>query len=265
MANYLTTDTDLEAVADAIRAKSNGSGSLAFPSGFVSAIENIETGGGGEDMLGYYLTNNALLQSYENEDVKTMTDYLFYGRTSVKHLSFPNVGSLSEQCFRGCTGLISINLPKANGNWYSSQQFYGCSNLAIVVLPKWTSGITKEMFRSCTALTAVDIGGIITSSAGGFAEKVSANAFNGASAFKTLIMRANTIGKLDNVNAFTGTPFASGGSGGTLYVPASRVESYKTATNWATIFGYGDGEQNNVLPIEGSIYETQYADGTPIS
>lgn len=41
MANYIVTDTELTAVANAIRAKGGTSESLVFPSGFVSAINNI--------------------------------------------------------------------------------------------------------------------------------------------------------------------------------------------------------------------------------
>lgn len=40
-------DSDLTSVANAIRAKSGGSSSLAFPSGFVSEIQAIPSGGGG--------------------------------------------------------------------------------------------------------------------------------------------------------------------------------------------------------------------------
>ena len=47
MANYLTTDTDLTAVADAIRTKGGTNATLTFPSGFVSAINAIPSGGGG--------------------------------------------------------------------------------------------------------------------------------------------------------------------------------------------------------------------------
>ena len=39
-------DSDLSSVANAIRAKSGGSGQLAFPAGFVSEIGNISSGGG---------------------------------------------------------------------------------------------------------------------------------------------------------------------------------------------------------------------------
>ena len=49
MANYLTTDTELTSVANAIRTKGGTSASLSYPSGFVSAIENIPTGGGSVD------------------------------------------------------------------------------------------------------------------------------------------------------------------------------------------------------------------------
>ena len=45
MSNYLVADSQLEDIADAIRAKSGGSSPLAFPAGFVSEIESIETGG----------------------------------------------------------------------------------------------------------------------------------------------------------------------------------------------------------------------------
>ena len=45
MANYLTTDTELASVANAIRGKTGGSEDLVYPAGFVSAIEGIPSGG----------------------------------------------------------------------------------------------------------------------------------------------------------------------------------------------------------------------------
>lgn len=46
MANYLTTDTDLTTVANAIRTKGGTSAPLSFPSGFAQAIADIPSGGG---------------------------------------------------------------------------------------------------------------------------------------------------------------------------------------------------------------------------
>lgn len=44
MANYLTTDTELTSVANAIRAKTGETGSLEYPADFITAIENIPGG-----------------------------------------------------------------------------------------------------------------------------------------------------------------------------------------------------------------------------
>lgn len=46
MADYLTTDTELTSVANAIRTKGGTSASLVYPTGFVSAINAIPSGGG---------------------------------------------------------------------------------------------------------------------------------------------------------------------------------------------------------------------------
>lgn len=45
MSKYFVEDTSLTAVADAIREKSGTDDSLAFPDGFVSAVEGIQAGG----------------------------------------------------------------------------------------------------------------------------------------------------------------------------------------------------------------------------
>lgn len=42
MADYLTTDTELTSVANAIRTKGGTSASLVYPTGFVTAIGNIQ-------------------------------------------------------------------------------------------------------------------------------------------------------------------------------------------------------------------------------
>lgn len=47
MAQYIVTDTELETVADAIRAKTGKSEGLEWPSGFVDAIDDISGGGEG--------------------------------------------------------------------------------------------------------------------------------------------------------------------------------------------------------------------------
>lgn len=49
---YITNDTDLKSVADAIRAKTGKTDPLTFPAEFASEIAGIETGGGSDISLG---------------------------------------------------------------------------------------------------------------------------------------------------------------------------------------------------------------------
>lgn len=85
--------------------------------------------------------------------------------------------------------------------------------------------------------------------------------FNNDSNLKTLILRKAALSVLSNINAFNGTPFASGKAGGTLFVPADLIPTYQSATNWSTILGY---DNNSIKAIEGSQYEHAYANGTTI-
>ena len=75
---------------------------------------------------------------------------------------------------------------------------------------------------------------------------------------------------LANANFITGTPFKSGGTGGTIYIPkvlydelgTGSAKDFKAATNWSTIDGYGT---ITWAQIEGSQYDGYYADGSPIT
>lgn len=64
MANYVATDTDLAAIADAIRAKGGTSDPLTFPGGFEDAIADIQSGGGGQVYTGTI--------ELQNEDVQNL-------------------------------------------------------------------------------------------------------------------------------------------------------------------------------------------------
>ena len=98
---------------------------------------------------------------------------------------------------------------------------------------------------------------------------ITSRMFDGQTAFDTFILRDSAICPLLYTSAFNGTPFASGGTGGTIYIPKSLYDhlgdgsalDYKSAANWSTIDGYGT---ITWAQIEGSIYENVYGDGTPI-
>lgn len=66
-------DADLTSVANAIRAKSGGSGSLAFPAGFVSEIGNIPSGGGYSISAVFTQGNNRI---FTTDDLDVLRQYL---------------------------------------------------------------------------------------------------------------------------------------------------------------------------------------------
>ena len=93
--------------------------------------------------------------------------------------------------------------------------------------------------------------------------------FRNATSLKYLVLRKTSVVPT-NTNSYTGTPFPSDGTGGTLYVPASLIASYQAAANWSTILGYANNQIKSIesthtdpdAPIDLTLY---YGDGTPIT
>ena len=248
-------NADLASVANAIRTKGGTSVQLAFPAGFVSAVQAIPTGGGGYSVDDIVSRNfSGPLHLTAKSPVVTPITGLF-ARTEITELLAEGCADYRDSAFAYCTKLTKAFLTDATG---SSTLFQNCTALQVIVALK-NASVWSGYAQGCTSLSAVDFGGTQRSGGSGLR---STNAFSGCTALKTVVLRYTGNYPLANINNFTNTPFASGKSGGTLYVPQDLIPSYQSATNWSTILGYAN---NQILPIEGSIYETQYADGTPIS
>lgn len=73
-------DNNLTSVANAIRAKSGGTGQLAFPAGFVSEIGNISGGGGGFDRGEFTPETNTLVATFNVS--KQITGFVIFASQS---------------------------------------------------------------------------------------------------------------------------------------------------------------------------------------
>ena len=152
--------------------------------------------------------------------------------------------------FQGCTALVSCKITAAITT-LETNQWDGCSSLQTLELPYLTANFPTYGAASCFQLVLADIGS---------AAQLIANGFRNASRLATLILRKTSVMSLQNVSAFQGTPFASGGTGGTIYIPKSLYDhlgdgtssDYKAATNWSALNGYGTVTW---AKIEGSAYE----------
>lgn len=211
-----------------------------------------DVSGGGADTLEQMLTYS--LTSYSSDISGQLIENAFYKINNLVSVSFPNITQLNNQCFYESRQLASVNLPKVT-SMYGNNHFRGCDSLQTIALPALVStSATGGSFFWAGTKTA-DLGQAHVNGIG--------NNFFYNCPLTTLILRyTGGVCPLGSTGAFNGTPFASNGAGGTLYVPSALISSYQSATNWSTILGYAN---NQILPIEGSQYETHYADGTVIA
>lgn len=196
--------------------------------------------------VAFYAFQYSDITSVTSNTVTTINNYGFASCKELLTADFPNLtGSINSYTFDGCTKLVSVNLP--NANQMVGYNFRNCTSLTEVMLPglakTGNSATGSDAFRNCISLETVDLGKCV---------RIDGNCFNGDSVLDTLILRKTSVCALANVNAFTGTPFASGSTGGTVYVPQALIGSYQTASNWSTLYSAGTC---NFVAIEGSEYE----------
>lgn len=176
---------------------------------------------------------------------------------TIAEVSDDTVTSVGSDVFKSCSQLTSVNLPLATS--VGSGAFNSCYQLTSINLPSVTS-IGTNAFSSCSKLTSVNVPNVTSVGSNSFSycselksidlplvTSAGNNVFYNCSKLSCVIFRAETVCTLANTNVFNSTPFASGKAGGTLIVPRSLVENYKTATNWSFIWGYG---HNRFIALE---------------
>ena len=237
------------------------------------------TGGGG----GGYAANDWLDPTKPTgalSSTETIITTCMAGRTGSFSLDLPNATTIPHRFCYECTGLTSLwapNLQSGSGEIFGkTTSLTGSVFLPLMSLPsgafqgsriscavyKQTVNANSAVFRDNPNLAVIDQLGSQALSG--------VNIFNGCSSLGTIILRSTSRVALGNVNNLTNTRFKSGGAGGTIYIPKSlydhlgdgTADDYKAAANWSTYDGYGT---ITWAKIEGSYYETHYADGTLIS
>ena len=225
----------------------------------------LEQGGGGDSSGSLSALIDGSIVSVTS-DVTSIRAGVFDYCTQLQDISFPNCTVLNASVtFSHCEALTRIganSFPKLTTLTGGNSCFSSCKSLTVVVFPMLTNVSNTMLFSGCNSLEIVDYPTSAIQSA----------TFQNCTALKTLVLRKDDapVSLASLTNTFKGTPFASDGSGGTIYIPKALYDhlrdgsslDYKAATNWSTVDGYGT---ITWAQIEGSIYETQYADGTPIT
>ena len=133
MAEYLTNTTDLTKVASAIRAKGGTSGPLVYPDGFVTAIQAIETGGGGgSDELVNSLIERTISGTYVNNTVTIIGRYGLAGSTKLTSVVLPAVRTTDGNSMNGCSALTKADFSNLQTIRYST--FYSNKKLVTLII-----------------------------------------------------------------------------------------------------------------------------------
>lgn len=160
---------------------------------------------------------------------------------TITEINDSEITNIRSFCFSSCSKLVNVSFPNVTN--IGQKAFDGCSSLKSVNVQKVES-LPNSAFSACPQLTHIDMPSV---------KKISGYAFFNCKKLDTLVLRtADVICTLESTSAFNSTPFASGGTGGTAYVPQALIEQYQNATNWSTLYAAGTC---NFVAIEGSEYE----------
>lgn len=209
-------------------------------------------------LYGHTFMENEAITDFTAASITRIGMNDFYGCSNLTNVSMPNLVYASDidvadssvnynnrcMAFRECHNLGNIHLPKLEKTGLGL--FYRCgfgqsTYNAVIVLPS-ISLLGQQSFTQ-GKFKAVDLGPNLT--------KLYNDTFY-AGTYDAVILRSTTLVAANNRDAVRGIT--------KLYVPSALVASYATATNWSN-----DAASRTVLAIEGSQYETHYADGTPIA
>ena len=142
----------------------------------------------------------------------------FFCCTQLVSVSFPVCTTIPSAAFRSCALLTSVNFPKCTTTYDGA--FYSCKRLVSVDLPV-CSRISAQLFQWCSSLAQVNIPKCRT---------IGTCAFQGCSNLTSISLMSTSVCTLAKSDAFTQAGITS--TTGSIYVPASLVTAYKTATNW---------------------------------
>lgn len=230
----------------------------------------------------YGLAYMTALTSASFPELQTINSYAFYDDYNIvwNEWPFPKAKTIGNYAFRYCYGLTGeVTLPSTVTS-IGQYSFASCKNMTKFVatgaistlgtytfvgasadhkmtvteirMPNLGTGIALNLnFGSTTAANAcqqLEICDI------GKAKSIAANTFANCYKLQTLIMRrTGSATTCANVSAFLNTPLRGYSSRtANIYVPEALIDTYKAASVWSTINGYGYVTWNK---LEGSIYE----------
>ena len=191
--NLNTIESVKTDIKSAIENKGVDMTGVSFP-GYASKIGEISVGGGWDQKS---FTEGVVKIINLDNSASFVASSAFMNNTTIQTVNLPYATIVRNYAFFNCSSLSQISLPMCE--FLGENAFYNCTLLTQMSLPV-CSYISSGTFYRCRLLSIITIG------------------YSG-------------IRSLTTSDAFNGAQITS--STGSIYVPASLVDSYKSASNWS--------------------------------
>lgn len=176
-----------------------------------------DTAGGGVDHIieDGLIDNSLAIDTYFNDRITNVKSYMFYD-SKIRVINLPNLLTGGNYVFSGNNNSLVEEIYVPRQTSVGHNEFTNNPNLRVVDVGK---NYTTGKIANCPLLT-------------------------------TIIFRMSSVYAPPNANTFNGTPFASDGTGGYIYVPQNLLSRYQSSQAWQT-----NAHVLEFRPIEGSEYE----------
>lgn len=172
--------------------------------------------------------------------------YAFLSCINLVDVNLPSCANVLEGAFRNCHRLTAISLPLCT--FIGSSAFSSCSRLTVANL-SLCKKIDAGAFMSCSSLAAVNLTACESIASSAFYECralseiflpkcsfIGFNAFNWCASLARVVLLSASVVSLVSTATFNNTPMQKSsfiGDFGSIYVPTSLVDAYKSAANWS--------------------------------
>ena len=174
--------------------------------------------------------------------------YAFYDCEGLKNIIVPNgTTKINSYCFSSCSALEMVSLPYTITS-LDIESFRKNYVLRKFHYPHQATTVPNYALGSCNCVKALELGssvsaintyglsylyGVDTLTIPSTVTSIGACAFYNCYSLKELHFKATTPPTVDNINAFTGIPTTC-----RIYVPSSKLSTYKSATNYPSSSTY---------------------------
>lgn len=163
---------------------------------------------------------------YSDSLLTSLKNYAFIRCESLPSVDLPNCTTIGNHAFYHCIMLSHINIPACT--LIGTDAFGLCTKLSSVN-PLACTELSIYAFSGCMALSTISLPACTL---------INNYAFSGCRSLMSVYLMGNSVCTLSGSIVFTNTPMLNStytGAFGSIFVPASLLTQYQSATNWATL------------------------------